>query len=132
MKNKLLALIITSIVVVSSCSSSQDSNTTSVSSAETDTELTVFAYYPKFEIPKVESFLDSTLKQKVSLGKDLDMPIQLNSRDKVTLKSTEGHFEIIYSKKDSTSEGYALVKKIGDDLGKKLMPPLVKASSDKR
>jgi len=121
MKTKLLALTFASTLALQSCKSS-DNTITGVSSAETETELIVYALYPTYQIPKVESFLDSVFKQKISLDQDVDMPAQLNNTEKVNIRSGDGRIEIIYSKKDSTAIGYAAVKKLRLDLSNKLVP----------
>jgi hypothetical protein len=121
MKDRLLALAISSIFVLPSCVSSAPT-TTVVSSVESDAEFTVFANYRPFEATKVQGFLDSAFKQKITLDENLDIPVLLNGREKVKIRLSDGHIEIIYSKKDSSSTAYADVKKLGDDLTKKLMP----------
>lgn len=123
MNNKLNALLIGIAIAISSCDSST-STTTSVVSIETDTDLIVGARYPESENPKVEAFLDSAFKQKISLDDDVDLQVKLNDIDKVNIKSSEGQLEIIYSKKDSTSRGNADLKRLSGQLSKKLVPNL--------
>ena len=123
MNNKLNALLIGIVITISSCDSSINI-TTSVVSMETDTDLIVGARYPESENPKVEAFLDSAFKQKISLDDDVDLQVKLNDIDKVNIKSSEGQLEIIYSKKDSTSRGNADLKRLSGQLSKKLVPNL--------
>lgn len=120
MKLKFVAFGLSSTVLICSCMSFNRS-TTLVSLAETDTELIVFSDYPKSEASKVEAYLDSTFKSKGSLSKNLAGPLRLSTGEEVTLKAADGHVEIIYAKKSSTPEGYAEVKKIKENLAKKLI-----------
>jgi hypothetical protein len=120
MKSKLLALSLISILFISSCGSSNQ--ITAVGSFETKEEFTVYARYTESATLVVESFLDSAFKKKISLGIKAETPVKLNNGEKVNIRSEEGQIEIVYLKKDSTSQGYAAVKKLGYDLSKKLAP----------
>ena len=121
MNNNQHLLLISLIVTIFSCMPS-NKTMTHVGSVESDTELIVGAEYPESQTSNVEAFLDSAFKQKVSLGEDSDIHVKLNGIHKINIKSSDGHLELIYSKKDSTANGYSSVIEIGDKLSKKLIP----------
>jgi hypothetical protein len=120
--NKRLHLLLISFIIAIFCCTPSNNTTTHVGSVETDTEFIVRAEYPETETSNVETFLDSTFKQKISLKDDLDIHVKLNGIHNVNIKSSDGRLEFIYLKKNSITKGFSDVKNLGDELSKNLIP----------
>ena len=121
MKNKIIAFAIP-LGLIYSCKYSSSTSTTHLGTTDTGKEFIVFAEYEKSKVAVVEEYLDSAFRTKISLKEEASFPVEITNGENATINCSSGHIVITYNKKSGNLKGMAAMKKLKNDLQKRLYP----------
>ena len=93
----------------------------SLSTTDTKTEFKFIAEYDEDKTNKIEKYLDSALNNDLPLDQNIDLLVNLNSKEKFNFKAKRGRLEISFDKRNNSLAGYMKVKKLAQGIQQKLL-----------